>query len=405
MLIAGEQQPALGAYFGESEYRTLMRLARDAQRAGTDESLPHVFLIPGILGSQLGLRRPAPLPADVLWLDPLDIQSGRLALLNPDCAAPIVPLGAVLYSHLRLKLYLRARGFAVTLHDYDWRLDIATSASALAERLRAQGARRIAIVAHSMGGLVSRAALALPGTGRVERAVLLGTPNLGAFAPLQALRGSYAVVRNIARLDRRHTAEELATQIFGAFPSLYQMLPAPGAGIDLLDRAQWPRFGPAPRPDLLERARRFRSGLPPPDARIAMIAGVGQKTVTAVSRRRDGFVYTITCRGDGTVPAFSAAPNGAASYYSATAHSELTRDNRVAAAVVDLLRTGVTRRLPARWASRARAQARISDRTLLRLQAEKLDWARMMPADRQAFLQNLNEPPPLRLRVPRRSRR
>ena len=405
MLVSGAQRQALTAYFGEGEYRVLVRLARAAQRARTDESLPHVFLIPGILGSQLGLRRRAPLPDDVLWLDPLDIESGRLTLLSPSGDAPVVPLGAMLYSHLRLKLRLRARGFAVTLYDYDWRLDIAASAAALADRLRAHAPRRAAIVAHSMGGLVSRAALALPGTAHVERAVLLGTPNLGAFAPLQALRGSYAVVRNIARLDRWHTAEELAAQVFGAFPSLYQMLPAPGDGLDLLDRSQWPRFGPAPRRDLLARARVFRECLPPPDGRFATIAGVGQKTVTAASRRRDGFVYTITRAGDGTVPAVSAAPPGANSYYTPVPHSELTRDSRVAAAVIDLLRTGATRRLPNRWISRGRARARISDRSLCALRTDKLDWARMSAADRQAFLEHLNEPPPLPLHVPRSGRR
>ncbi len=405
MLVSGAQRQALTAYFGEGEYRVLVRLARAAQRARTDESLPHVFLIPGILGSQLGLRRRAPLPDDVLWLDPLDIQSGRLTLLSPEGGAAIVPLGTMLYSHLRLKLHLRARGFAVTLYDYDWRLDLTVSAAAFAETLRAHGPCRAAIVAHSMGGLVSRAALALPGTAHVERAVLLGTPNLGAFAPLQALRGSYAVVRNIARLDRRHTAEELAVQIFSGFPSLYQMLPAPRDGLDLLDRTQWPRFGPAPRRDLLELARRFRASLLAPDGRFTTIAGVGQKTVTAVSRRRDGFLYTITRSGDGTVPTASAAPPGAHAYFTPVAHSELTRDNRVVAAVVDLLRSGVTRRLPERWVTRSRAQARISDRRLYALRTDKLDWARMSAADRQAFLENLNEPPSLPLRVPRRGTR
>lgn len=402
MLVTGEQQPALAGYFGAAEYRTLARLARQAQRARADRSLPHVFLVPGILGSQLGLKRRAPLPADVLWLDPLDIQGGRLELLSMSSGAPVVPLGAVLYSHLGLKLFLRAHGFAVTLYDYDWRMDIEASAAALAARLRTRGERPVAIVAHSMGGLVSRAALALPGMDHVRRVVLLGTPNLGAFAPLQALRGSYPVVRNIARLDRRHSAEELATRIFTGFPSLCQMLPAPRRGLDLLDRSQWPRFGPAPRRELLEQARRFRANLPPPDARLVAIAGVGQKTVTSASRRRDGFVYTITRRGDGTVPLDSARLQGADAYYAPVAHSDLTRDIRVAAAVVDLLRKGTTRWLPRCWTSRSHAQARISDSQLYRLDTDKLDWARMSPADRQAFLQNLNEPPLLRLRAPLR---
>jgi pimeloyl-ACP methyl ester carboxylesterase len=185
-------------------------------------------VIPGILGSQLGLARRRPLPNDVLWLDPIDIQVGRLALLGLDAGAPIIPLGVVLYSHLKLRLRLRAAGFGVTLHDYDWRLGIEESAAALAARLRQPGARRLAIVAHSMGGLVSRAALALPGTQHVERVVLLGTPNLGSFAPVQALRGTYAVVRKVARLDAATNAERLTEEVFNSFPSLYQMVPVAG---------------------------------------------------------------------------------------------------------------------------------------------------------------------------------
>ena len=405
LLASGEQRPALEAYFGATEYRVLTRLARSAQRAPRDQTLPQVFIVPGILGSQLGLRRPSPLPDDVLWLDPLDIQSGRLALLDLDAAAPIVPLGVVLYSHLSLKLRLRAAGFSATLFAYDWRLGIETSAGALAELLRLHAHAGVAIVAHSMGGLVSRAALALPGTRHIERVVMLGTPNRGAFAPLQALRGTYAVVRNVARLDLHRSAEELAMRVFNGFPSLYQMLPA-GAdgGLDLLDKAHWPRFGPLPRRDLLERARIFQASLPAPDTRFSTIAGVGEKTVTAVARRREGFVYTVTRAGDGTVPAASAALPESTSYYAPVAHSDLTRDARVAAAVIDLLRTGRTRRLPARWASRSRAQARISDGELGRLRSDKLDWARLTPGERQAFLERLNEPPPLRLRIPSRRR-
>ena len=400
-LRCGSEREALEAYFGAAEYRELTQLAAAAARRPVDQSLPHVFLVPGILGSQLGVRRGAELPDDVLWLDPLDIQRGRLALLDPRARAPIVPLGTVLYSHLKLKLRLRAAGFRVTLHDYDWRGDIMSLGEELAARLRAQTDAPVALVAHSMGGLVSRVALSLEGTAHVVRAVLLGTPNVGAFAPLQALRGTYAVVRNIARLDLQRTAGELAESVFGGFPSLYQMLPQPTAGLDLSDPQAWPVQGPAPRTPLLALARQFHRALPPIDSRLVTIAGVGRETVTAARRTTEGFIYQVTRGGDGTVPAASAAPPGARTYYTSTAHSELTRDDQVAAAVLEVLRTGVTRRLPARWMSRARACAHISDAELACLNADKLDWARLTPAERQAFLDGLNEPPRLVLRVPK----
>jgi pimeloyl-ACP methyl ester carboxylesterase len=336
-----------------------------------------------------------------LWLDPIDIQVGRLGLLGLDAGAPIIPLGVVLYSHLKLRLRLRAAGFAATLHPYDWRLGIEDSAAALAERLRQQSSRRLAIVAHSMGGLVSRAALALPGTQHVERVVLLGTPNSGSFAPVQALRGTYAVVRKISRLDAATTAERLTEEVFNGFPSLYQMVPAVDAkGADLLHPGAWPASGPALQLPLLERARRFRDGLAPADDRFVAIAGVGQETVTAVSKGKDGFVYTVTRHGDGTVPAASAALTGARNYYTGVAHSDLTRDAHVASAIVELLRKGVTSRLPTKWRSNSRAEARVSDRELRRTHADKVDWSALTPVQRREFLQNLNEPLKLRLRVP-----
>jgi pimeloyl-ACP methyl ester carboxylesterase len=401
MLVSGEQRQELAAYFGDSEHADLVRLARKAERVGVNEAGPHVVVVPGILGSQLGIARQRPLPNDVLWLDPIDIQVGRLRLLGLDAGAPIIPLGVVLYSHLKLRLRLRTAGFRVTFHDYDWRLGIEESGAAFAAWLREQGSRRLAIVAHSMGGLVSRAALALPGTQHVERVVLLGTPNQGSFAPVQVLRGTYAVVRKIARLDAATTAERLTEEVFNGFPSLYQMIPAAGrkGAPDLLDPRAWPDSGPALRPPLLERARRFREGLPPADERFVAIAGVGQETVTAISRLRDGFAYTITRHGDGTVPADSAALNGANTYFAKTAHSELTRDAAVAAAIVDVLRKGSTRRLSTRWASKSRAQARVSDRDLRREHAGKVDWASLTPVERADFLQSLNEPLKLRLRV------
>ena len=401
MLVSGEQRQELAAYFGESEYVDLVRLARKAERAGVNDAAPHVVVVPGILGSQLGIARQRPLPNDVLWLDPIDIQVGRLRLLGLDAGAPIIPLGVVLYSHLKLRLRLRTAGFRVTLHDYDWRLGIEESGAALAAWLRERGPQRLAIVAHSMGGLLSRTALALPGTQHVERVVLLGTPNQGSFAPVQVLRGTYAVVRKIARLDAATTAERLTEEVFNGFPSLYQMIPAAGrkGAADLLDPRAWPESGPALRPPLLERARRFREGLPPADERFVAIAGVGQETVTSVSKVRDGFAYTVTRHGDGTVPADSAALNGANTYFAKTAHSELTRDAAVAAAIVDVLRKGFTRRLSTRWTSKSRAQARISDRDLRREHAGKVDWAGLTPEERADFLQSLNEPLKLRLRV------
>ena len=73
LLVTGGHRHELIDYFGAAEYRELTRLARQAARTTVaDESL-RVILVPGIMGSQLGLVRNPPLPNDILWVDPIDI--------------------------------------------------------------------------------------------------------------------------------------------------------------------------------------------------------------------------------------------------------------------------------------------------------------------------------------------
>src|SRR5205823_3429070 len=310
----------------DGEYRALAALAKRVRKAPPAAAGLRVLIVPGVMGSQLGLARRPPLPHDIVWLDPIDIQLGRLATLRLPGPAPVVPLGVVLYSYLRLKLYLRAHGFAAE----------------------------------------------------------------------QALRGTYVVVRKVARLALRASAETLAAEVFNTFPSLYELLPAPPSGAggpDVFDPGSWPGAGPKPRPELLEAALAARARLAGPDERWISIVGVDQKTVTGIERRHDDFVYTLTRHGDGTVPASSAALEGTPSAYARVAHSNLTRDPLVAAAVVDLLRDGSTTRLSSSWRADRGASAEVSDAQLRGTHTEKVDWAALTPQARRLYLQNLNEPP------------
>jgi hypothetical protein len=425
LLASGEHPRELTAYFGAGEYEALAALAREAQRVPVSADAPRVYIVPGIMGSQLGRMRPAPLPNDILWLDPVDISLGQLALLRLPVAgaAPItaeehkhlplhhepvspqetriVSLGVVLFTYLRLKLHLRIAGFAPVFHDYDWRLGIDELGRGLAERIRGERSRSM-VVAHSMGGLVSRAAMSHSGLEHVERVVLLGTPNTGSFAPVLALRGVYAVVRKIARLSQHQTAESLAADVFSTFPSLYHLLPTStgDAGPDFFDAGSWPTDGPQPNAPLLSRARQVLSALGSGDERFVNIIGAGQETVTRATRKNGEFVYTVTRQGDGTVPVACAQLPGARTYYTKVAHSDLARDAIVAQAVADVLRTGETARLDGKWSRNGKAEARISDTQLRRTHTDKVDFAHMEPEARQAFLRNLNEPPQLKLSVP-----
>jgi pimeloyl-ACP methyl ester carboxylesterase len=410
LLLAGSHERELTALFGDDEYRQLRRLAAEAHARPLLPGAEHVLIVPGIMGSQLGIQRRAPLPDDILWLDPVDIGNGRLSALrlNEETAraSGVIALGPVLHSYLKLKLRLRAAGFEPELHPYDWRLSLEASGRELAEKLDRYVDRRTLLVAHSMGGLVARVALRIL-KNRPARIVLLGTPQSGSFAAVQALRGTYAVVRKVARLDHRHDAEHLAQHVFSSFPSVYEMLPTAelSGAIDLFDPRAWPAQGPGPEPQLLQRASRFQSSLGPVDDGVALIVGVNQETVTAVEAAQDEFRYTITRRGDGTVPLACAQLGGARTYYTGTAHSELTRDPFVTQVLIELLQRGETSLLPTRWATRSRAEAKITDRELRLTHAGKVDWSRLGPDARRIYLQNLNDPPRLRLRIPSRPSR
>ena len=404
LLASGEHRQELTAFFGDREYGELQYLARRAVKRSTGIRAGRVLIVPGIMGSQLGFERPAPLPADLLWVDPADIGAGRLRALRMDLGAPIRPMGVVLFSYLRLRLHLVAHGFDVDCVDYDWRLGIDVLGKRLAQRIEAEPHPYVHLVAHSMGGLVSRAALSLPARRKVQQVVLLGSPNEGSFAGVQAVRGTYPVVRKLARLDPRISAEQLAEEVFNTFPSLYQLLPTPThtQGIDLFDAQQWPQAGPRPRAELLRAAWETRAGMGKTTARCSVLVGTGQATVTGIERIADDFVYTVRPHGDGTVPALSARLEGAQTYFVACAHSELTRDPLVASAVADILKTGATRRLARRWSPRNRAVGRISDSALRLTHTEKLDLTTLDADARRLYMQSLNEPPPLRLRTPGR---
>ncbi len=400
LFAGGQHRRELLAYFGAHDFRRLTLLARRAAAWPAQAARPRVYVIPGIMGSELGRARPAPWPADLLWLDPLDIIGGRLIELDLDSGIPLEPLGVLPPTYAPLQLELRAAGCDVVLHAYDWRRSILETGRELGARLAADPAEQIHVIAHSMGGLLARVALASAPLARVVRLITVGTPHAGTFAPLQALRGTYPVVRRLAALDRRHDAETLAANVFSSFPSLYEMLPtaASGCAVDVFEPGNWPQRGPAPRAARLQAARGFERALAPLDARCVAIVGVGQRTVTGAVRTGEEFAYAVTGAGDGTVPLRSAAPAGVRCHFFRSEHSDLLRSPTVARALIELVRRGHTRVLPRASAPERHAPVSVSDEELRTLGASKVDWQALMPEARRLYLQQLNMPPPQYLR-------
>jgi len=385
-LAIGYRRRELRAYLGDAEYDYLKPLAEAAAQAKRDPDRV-VFFLPGIMGSQLSVAREAP-PDNLLWLDPVDFQHGNLMQLawSP---LPVRAAGPVLYTYLPLKFALETAGFTVRCFDYDWRRDIGELGVEFSRRVAIEPARHVFAIGHSMGGLVARAALRTESGARLQKLVTLGTPHGGSYAPVQALRGVYPLVRRLAQLDPLHNAEALARDVFATFHSLYQMLPR-GDGLNLLDARNWPSHGPQPNATLLDRVAMLDLG--GADPRIGAIAGYGYDTPVNIAHLHEDFYYRYGPMGDGTVPTTRATLAGAETWYCRVAHNELPRSPLVHAAVLALLEAARPQ-LPDAPPALPDTPRSVSDDELRLLFNSKIDWSKLDANARRHFLDSLNESP------------
>ncbi len=393
-LATGSSPGLLQDYFGPESYSELRDLARNAA-ARSVRGGPRVLILPGIMGSTLAQKALG--IDDVLWINPVEIALGRLTRLKLDgTASPYFADGVILFAYLKLKLRLKIAGFDADFFPYDWRMPLTDAGKKLADALKSAD-KPVSLVAHSMGGLVARAALR-SASDKAARLIMLGTPNYGSFAPVQALRGTYDVVQKICKLDRRHTPEQLAGDVFSTFPGLYQMLPSPEkfTSVNLYDPNSWPKKGPQPSAGLLSGVSSAISQLAPADSRFYLIAGVNQPTVVDLHPDSDEFAYTISPDGDGTVPlAFAELANipSNQTYYVEEGHGSLPNNGAVEDAVIDLLSNGVTTALPSTRPAPSRAVRTVGESELRQMAREAPGIGQLGTSDFRHLLDSVAAPP------------
>lgn len=329
---------------------------------------PVVIIVPGIMGTHLKVN------GDRIWMDPFDLALGGMRKLGIDApdVVPDAPLGAVYGDLIR---YL-ARTHEVIAFPYDWRKSIRDEAKRLAAlvadmlELGHRARQPVQILAHSMGGLVTRAMFALfPDlwtrlTQHPDgRFVMLGTPNGGSHTIPRLLVAQEKTVRLLALMDFTQTQSQLL-RVIARFPGVLEMLPsdpqhdlfAPAFWTNLLDQVG-PRAGwVAPPAPALEAARATRAWLdqnPPQSDRILYVAGCAPETPVALevltrAGARTEVRFHGSREGDGRVPWSTGVPRNVRTWFMRdVVHGDLAAHEPAFPALLELLQTGTTARLAA----------------------------------------------------------
>ena len=380
---AGEDASGLRAAQAVARSRGPGGSADAADAPGAAER-PAVFVIPGILGSNLkrdGKR---------IWLGFRFFNGLKTLAWDPataDSVEPDGPIGSV-YGDLIERL---ADTHEVIPFAYDWRRPVEDEARRLGEAVdmalvaRAGSQQPVRIVAHSMGGLVARTmALEKPETWQRmmardgARFIMLGTPNGGSWSPMQTLSGDDTFGNALAALGSIFDNGG-AREVMAGMPGFLQLQADLLDTTLRLDRAEtWQKLADDDmrrleersiwHSDMVQRAI-YRWGAPPQavlDASVALrrrldaqaaspFAGI-DKTLLVVGRAdftpagivfgEAGLEYLdAPGGGDGRVPLAKALLPGVRTWTLDASHGDLPSRASAFAAYLELLATGETRLL------------------------------------------------------------
>ena len=364
--------------FDEAELAVLRRLATRARLSRSRAPLlGNVVFLHGITGADLATV--AGPDRDHVWINVPRLMAGYIARLalapdgktEADRKYRVVATRPNQRYYARAILSLRARWDAVG-YAYDWRRDIDEAADGLARFIRERfPGKPVHLVAHSMGGLVARNLIRRnpqlwdgiedPEKVAGGRLVMLGTPNYGSFAIVQAMTGEDRMMAMLEKADFKHDMRELLA-ITNTFPGSYQLLPAPSklpATLDALYQADtWPKRAAISQAHL-NRAHRFHADLDTASTvnatRMVYVAGCQQPTIVGMNVvGRGDFDYVLSREGDGRVPHALGLLPGVPAYYIDEVHGDLARNEEVLRALDDLLESGSTSQLPTKPSRGAR---------------------------------------------------
>ncbi|MBD2694323.1 lipase family alpha/beta hydrolase [Anabaena catenula] len=347
----GSYPSQMTAYFGEDEYESLRELLTAPPHFAVLET--EIILLPGIMGSEL-----ADESGHKVWVNlrGLIIDGNFVRLHHSDDTMPnnsLQPIGLYEGAYLKTKLWLQDKGYTVHSFAYDWRKPIDNTASQLRDFVEAKGGnkrnKQFVFLAHSMGGLVVRRYLDLfeaQAEDRLDKLIMLGTPNKGSYLPFMAMKGNFPIVK-IAGF--RYGAE-VVRKVVQSFPGLYQLCPNPQifGQPNIYNADYWNEE--SINVQYLQDAQQFhqtiQAHLP---QKMFLIANRSLKTITRVEREQDGnnwhYRFLGAKVGDGTVPFDSAYLKDITTYETTADHGSIQKNNDVLSAIHDLINQGKTEHL------------------------------------------------------------
>ncbi|HEY5754037.1 MAG TPA: CHAT domain-containing protein [Chthoniobacterales bacterium] len=298
------------AYFGPTRYDALRRRNLAVRGAPRAAKRGNVVILHGIMGGELTLRDKG--RDQHIWMHLLRLVFGAVRWLRMKNGSSQFDVRAtgILKKWYAEQILEFSYDWNTQTYWYDWRRDL----DEIADDLRGKidnwfgPEAPVHLVAHSMGGLVSRTYIARHPRrwDKGGKLVMLGTPNHGSFAIPQVITGVIDTVRKLELVDLKHNLAEI-TEILGGMPGALQMLPSPlvmPAMAPLYQSSTW--AGRVPQP-LLDRARKHHDFLAEivDDTRMHYIAGCNRHTYDDIRnwKRLDALDgYSASMNGDGTVP-------------------------------------------------------------------------------------------------------
>ncbi len=280
------------------------------------------------------------------------------------------------------------------VYPYDWRKDVRGNNGSgdidfirFIDNVRANtGAQKVDVMAHSMGGMVTLAALEdTRSVGKIRKVMTMGTPVLGATQALGLLQ--YRMPCFLDPFGLCILNKETAQKLFNNFPGGYQLMPSPAfdkaVGAPLL--IDWDKNGDGVKDGLqgygkwssivrashngalLDLAKNYHYAsdtltLADPNVKLTRVVADGSGTPGGIREYKDCFLWYFSCdveheilntNGDATVPLHSADlynPNtgfdrrgpGRNVYFSGVSHGDLVKNDAVMDYAIAYFNTSMT---------------------------------------------------------------